>query len=260
MSILVTGGTKGIGLAIALRLAKPGEELFLVYHRDEAAAADAKLKIEKTGATTHLIKSDVGSIEEVRSLMNDIQVTSGELDHIVHAAATIYPTTLLDADLEKFSKAIETNGLSLLYLVQRALPLLRDGSSIVFISSLGAHATNPRSRYAALGTGKALAEADLETLQHEAEVALIKTLADWPRTVESAALAHEPHRIAYYLDDLAAQFHALWNLGTENSDLRFLIPQDVSRSRARLALIQGVAQVIASGLEIMGVEPVEEMR
>ncbi len=106
----------------------------------------------------------------------------------------------------------------------------------------------------------ALADADLETLQHEAEVALIKTLADWPRTVESAALAHEPHRIAYYLDDLAAQFHALWNLGTENPDLRFLIPQDVSRSRARLALIQGVAQVIASGLEIMGVEPVEEMR
>ena len=106
----------------------------------------------------------------------------------------------------------------------------------------------------------ALADADLETLQHEAEVALIKTLADWPRTVESAALAHEPHRIAYYLDDLAAQFHALWNKGTENPDLRFLIPQDVSRSRARLALIQAVAQVIASGLEIMGVEPVEEMR
>ena len=106
----------------------------------------------------------------------------------------------------------------------------------------------------------ALADADLETLQHEAEVALIKTLADWPRTVESAGLAHEPHRIAYYLDDLAAQFHALWNLGTENPDLRFLIPQDVSLSRARLALIQGVAQVIASGLEIMGVEPVEEMR
>lgn len=105
-----------------------------------------------------------------------------------------------------------------------------------------------------------LAEADLETLQHEAEVKLIKTLTDWPRTVESAAVAHEPHRIAYYLDDLAAQFHALWNVGTENSDLRFLIPQDLSLSRARLALIQGVALVIASGLEIMGVEPAEEMR
>ena len=76
MSILVTGGTKGIGLAIASRLAKPGEELFLAYHRDEAAATDAKLQLEKTGATTHLIKSDVGSIEEVTSLMSDIQATN----------------------------------------------------------------------------------------------------------------------------------------------------------------------------------------
>lgn len=189
MSILLTGGTKGIGLAIARHLAKPGEELFLVYHRDEAAATEAKTQIEKTGATTHLIRADVGSIEEVSSLMSDIERTSGKLDHIVHAAAMIYPTTLLDADLTKFSKAIETNGLSLLYLVQRAMPLLRRGSSIVFISSLGAHATTPGTQYAALGTGKALAESLILYLVPELAPRGIRINAVAPGLVHTTSVA-----------------------------------------------------------------------
>jgi arginyl-tRNA synthetase len=101
---------------------------------------------------------------------------------------------------------------------------------------------------------------DLHRLTDSGELALIKLMAGWPRVVESAAEAHEPHRIAFYLYDLAAAFHGLWNRGKEDSGLRFLIADDLPLTAARLALIKAMALTIASGLEIFGVEPVEEMR
>ena len=107
---------------------------------------------------------------------------------------------------------------------------------------------------------EALAAAPLDRLTDSAELAVIKHLAGWPRLVETAAEAHEPHRIAFYLYDLAAAFHGLWNKGKEDATLRFLTPGDRDLTTARLALVQGVEFVVASGLEIFGVEPVEEMR
>lgn len=106
----------------------------------------------------------------------------------------------------------------------------------------------------------ALADAPLERLTDEAELALIKLMGGWPRMVESAADAHEPHRVAFYLYDLAAAFHGLWNKGKDDATLRFLIEGNEALSLARLALLSGVAQVIASGLAVFGVEPLEEMR
>ncbi|MDY0240924.1 MAG: arginine--tRNA ligase [Rhodospirillaceae bacterium] len=106
----------------------------------------------------------------------------------------------------------------------------------------------------------ALASAPLERLTDEAELALIKLMGGWPRMIESAADAHEPHRVAFYLYDLAAAFHGLWNKGKDDATLRFLIEGDEALSLARLALLSGVAQVIASGLAVFGVEPLEEMR
>jgi arginyl-tRNA synthetase len=105
-----------------------------------------------------------------------------------------------------------------------------------------------------------LAAASLECLTDPEELALIRAMAGWPRIVESAAEAHEPHRIAYYLYDLAAQFHTLWNKGNDDASLRFLIPEEQALTLARLAMIQAVAFVIASGLDVFGVTPVEEMR
>lgn len=93
-----------------------------------------------------------------------------------------------------------------------------------------------------------------------AEIGLIRTLANWPRVVEGAAEAHEPHRLAFYLYDLAAEFHQLWNKGKDDATLRFIIAGEDETTRARLALVQAVATVIASGLAVFGVEPVEEMR
>jgi len=105
----------------------------------------------------------------------------------------------------------------------------------------------------------ALARAPLERLCDPAELALIRQLAGWPRLVEGAAEAHEPHRIAFFLQDVAAQFHTLWNKGKDEATLRFIVAADPALTRARLALVRGVAVVIASGLAVIGVEPVQEM-
>lgn len=105
----------------------------------------------------------------------------------------------------------------------------------------------------------ALAEVDLTRLSHPSEMALLKKLAQWPRIVETSALSHEPHRVAFFLNELAGEFHGLWNQGNDDLGLRFLIDSDEALSRARIALITGVRLAIASGLAILGVEPVEEM-
>jgi arginyl-tRNA synthetase len=106
----------------------------------------------------------------------------------------------------------------------------------------------------------ALADAPLESLEAAEEIALIRRLAAWPRIVQSAAMAKEPHRIAFFLYDLAGDFHMLWNRGKDDSTLRFLQAERPDDTRARLALVAATAVVIRSGLAVMGVTPVEEMR
>jgi arginyl-tRNA synthetase len=104
-----------------------------------------------------------------------------------------------------------------------------------------------------------LAGANIERLADPAELALIRQLALWPRLVESAAEAHEPHRIAFYLQETAAQFHMLWSKGKDEATLRFILAADPELTRARLALVRAVAIVVASGLAVFGVEPAQEM-
>ena len=106
----------------------------------------------------------------------------------------------------------------------------------------------------------ALSKADLAHLEDAAELGLIRSLSHYPRMLASAAQAREPHRVAFFLMDLAAEFHALWNLGKERLDLRFIQEDDRPGTLARLALIRATATVIASGLDVIGVTPEEEMR
>jgi arginyl-tRNA synthetase len=106
----------------------------------------------------------------------------------------------------------------------------------------------------------ALAAVPLDSLAAEPELALIRRLAQWPRTVEAASLAREPHRIAFFLYDLASDFHMLWNRGKDDATLRFLQADRPADTLARLALVAATAVVIRSGLAVMGVTPVEEMR
>jgi arginyl-tRNA synthetase len=98
------------------------------------------------------------------------------------------------------------------------------------------------------------------TLTDEGEIALIKKLAEYPRLVEGAALAHEPHRLAFYLYDLASSFHAHWNRGTENPDLRFVKVTNPQSTHARLGLVQAVSDVLTSGLTLIGADAPKEMR
>jgi len=108
---------------------------------------------------------------------------------------------------------------------------------------------------------KFLLNAPLERLSDAGELALMKKIAEFPRLVEAAAAAHEPHRIAFYLYELASEFHAHWTRGgKESPHLRFIIQSDPTLTVARLALVQGVATVLASGLALLGVGAPEEMR
>ena len=105
-----------------------------------------------------------------------------------------------------------------------------------------------------------LAEAAVERLTDPAELDLLRRLALYPRTIEAAAAAHEPHRIAFYLYDLASEFHAQWTRGRDLPYLRFIINNDAGMTKARLALVQGVVSVLASGLAVLGVHAPDEMR
>ncbi|MGE4326695.1 MAG: DALR anticodon-binding domain-containing protein, partial [Pseudodonghicola sp.] len=105
-----------------------------------------------------------------------------------------------------------------------------------------------------------LGAADLGLIGHEAELTVAKKLAEWPRLVETAARSHEPHRIAFYLNELASDFHALWNRGNEVTELRFVQEGDAATSQAKMALARAVSVVISAGLGILGVTPAQEMR
>jgi arginyl-tRNA synthetase len=103
-------------------------------------------------------------------------------------------------------------------------------------------------------------EAPLDRLSDPAELSLMRRIALYPRVVEAAAQAHEPHRIAFYLYDLASEFHALWTLGNAAPHLRFIIQDDRQVTTARLVLVKGVITVLASGLALLGVQAPDEMR
>ncbi len=104
-----------------------------------------------------------------------------------------------------------------------------------------------------------LADVDMSSLDSIDDLEIIRLLAGWPRLVRSAAEAHEAHRVVFYLQEVAAAFHSFWTKGRGDASLRFLIEDNIPLSMARLALVRSVALVISSGLEVMGVKPVEEM-
>jgi arginyl-tRNA synthetase len=107
---------------------------------------------------------------------------------------------------------------------------------------------------------KALAKAAIERLTDTGELSLMRRLGLYPRLVEAAAAAHEPHRVAFYLYELASEFHALWTRGKDSPHLRFIIQNDPEMTAARLALVEGVVTVLASGLALLGVAAPDEMR
>jgi arginyl-tRNA synthetase len=123
------------------------------------------------------------------------------------------------------------------------------------------HSVLRRARDAGVDVSEAaLAKADLSKLGHDAELKVAHQIGEWPRLVEIAARTNEPHRIAFYLYELASDFHSLWNRGNDEPALRFVQEGDTDTTSAKIALARAVAVVISAGLGILGVEPVEEMR
>jgi arginyl-tRNA synthetase len=102
-------------------------------------------------------------------------------------------------------------------------------------------------------------ECDISLLSGEEEIQLMKLLASWPKILEGAAIHFEPHRVAFYLQNLAASFHALWNLGKENNDYRFVIEDNIPLTAARLMLVEAVKNIIHAGFDVIGVVPMEKM-
>ena len=100
---------------------------------------------------------------------------------------------------------------------------------------------------------------DFSLLDDEAERIVVRRLAEYPKMLEAAALAHEPHRISFYLYELASDFHSLWNKGKESPQLRFIVKDQVEITNTRLAFLLTIRYVLANGLRILGVTPVEEM-
>ena len=98
------------------------------------------------------------------------------------------------------------------------------------------------------------------SLTDASELSVARKIAEWPRLVEIAARTHEPHRVAFYLYELASEFHALWNRGNDDHGLRFIQDSDPEASAAKIALPRAVAVVISAGLGILGVTPLDELR
>lgn len=186
MAILITGGTKGIGRAIALRFAKPGTDVFLNYLRDEQAAAVAAEAVVRLGARAHLIRGDVGTPEGAREVMDAVKARTDRLDQLVHCAVRVLPKPTLEMDPHEFTQALNLNGTALLYLVLEAKPLLRRGSSVFFLSSRGGRAVTPN--YAAVGVAKALAESLTRYLAVELAPLGVRANCVAPSAIDTEAL------------------------------------------------------------------------
>jgi arginyl-tRNA synthetase len=165
-------------------------------------------------------------------------------------------------DVTRFVMLTRKNDVPLDFDFDRVLEQSKD-NPVYYVQYAHARARSVLRRAAEAGLATddaALAAADLARIAHPAEVEVIRKLAEWPRLVEIAARGNEPHRVAFYLYELASEFHGLWNRGNEDPSLRFLQEGESATSLAKIALVRSVAVVISSGLGILGVTPVEEMR
>lgn len=165
-------------------------------------------------------------------------------------------------DVTRFVMLTRKNDAPLEFDFDKVTEQSRD-NPVFYVQYAHARAHSVLRKAAALGvdvSDAALAGGDVTSLSHASELALILRLADWPRQVQIAARTHEPHRIAFYLYDLAGAFHGLWNQGNEVTALRFLQEDDLAATAAKIALVRAVSVVISAGLGILGVTPVKEMR
>ena len=166
------------------------------------------------------------------------------------------------ADVTRFVMLTRKNDAPLDFDFDKVLEQSRE-NPVYYVQYAHARGCSVMRRAADLGidvSDAALATTDLTSVQHDSEIAVVKKVAEWPRLVQIAARTNEPHRIAFYLYELASDLHSLWNKGNEIPSLRFLQEDDKATSSAKIALVRSVCVVISAGLGILGVTPAEEMR
>ena len=169
---------------------------------------------------------------------------------------------LVGADVTRFTMLTRKNDAPLDFDIAKVLEQSKD-NPVFYVQYAHARVQSVlrKARDAGLDVSvDTLAQADLTKLDHEAELKVARQIAEWPRLVEIAARGNEPHKIAFYLYEMASDFHSLWNRGNDDPALRFLQDGDAATSQAKIALISAVAVVISAGLGILGVKPVDEMR
>ena len=201
---------------------------------------------------------DVKLCQLVRVLKN------GELVRMSKRAGTFETLRdLLDEvgpDVVRFTMLTRKNDAAFDFDLVKATEQSRD-NPVWYVQYANARTHSVARQAATAGIApEAMSGAVLDRLTDDGELALIRLIAQWPRQVEAAAVSHEPHRIAFYLYDLAAAFHAHWTRGSKEPGLKFVIEGDADLTRARLALVQAIGFVIGSGLKVFGVTPVDEMR
>lgn len=165
MAVVVTGGTSGLGLAIARRLASPGAPVFLTYARNTDAAEQACDELAATGAQVHLVRANLGEPDGARAVADVVRRNADHLTHLVHAAAAGSPGPLLEQEGRALDRAVRLNGSSVAHVVRELAPLLRPGASVVFVTSAGA--VRALEGYGLLGAPKALAEHLIRHLARE---------------------------------------------------------------------------------------------
>ncbi len=166
------------------------------------------------------------------------------------------------ADVTRFMMLTRKNDVALDFDFDKVLEQSKD-NPVFYVQYAHARVCSVLRRAAEAGmvfSDADLAGADLTQLSHEAELKLARQIGEWPRLVEIAAKTNEPHRIAFYLYELASDFHSLWNRGNDDQSLRFVQEGNVATSGAKIALARATGVVIAAGLGILGVKPVQEMR
>ena len=243
--------------------------------------ADAAYHLQKAQSADHLVNiwgaDHAGTVKRVQAAVNaltdgrvDLDVKIVQMVKLLRAGEPIKMSkragnfvTLADVVQEVGKDVVR-----FMMLTKRAdTPLEFDFAKVVEASKDNpvfyvqyAHARISSLQRKAADIGVSLdRKADLGLLDAD-DLSLVKLASQYPRVVEAAAMAHEPHRIAFYLYDLAAALHAHWNRGNDDTDRRFLIESKPDLSRARLELARGIGQVIKNGLNLMGVEAAEEMR
>lgn len=247
----------------------------IAYHADKIARGDSIL-IDVWGADHGgYVKRMRAAVQALRAAT--LEVVSCQIVHVVRGGQPVRMSkragtyvTLRDLieevgrDAVRFTMLTRKADAQMEFDLDQAVAQTRD-NPVFYVQYAHARCRSVlRAAVEMLGafqvTDRALAGIDLEPLSAPPELAVLRRLAAWPRLIEGAALAREPHRIAFFLYDLAGDFHMLWNRGKDDSTLRFLQPDRPAETLARLALVAATAVVIRSGLDVMGVTPVEEMR